>query len=1127
MTNYFIAPDEPQRQRALTPNASFIVQAPAGSGKTELLTQRVLMLLAHVNAPEEILAITFTKKASFEMRARIINALKIAAHESEPLSPHAKKTWHLARLALAKDQELKWNLLTNPNRLRIQTIDSFNASLIKHLPILSHFGAPPEISDDTHSLYQEAVEEFLSHLEENVEWADAIAQLLLHLDNDLNKVQRLLINMLAKRDQWLPYIMIASDPDVLRDQLETQLAAIVTDALTQLEVNFPKEHIAEMLTLARFAGHNLKTECADLTELPGHDLEDAQAWKELCELLFTKDFNWRKRLDKNCGFPAPSTSKNKDEKETYTSMKERMGVLITKLSEHDILRLAASELNSSPAHFYHESQWQALSALYQILRIVVAQLQVVFRTQGKIDYIENAQAALFSLGTDDAPTDLALALDYQIKHVLIDEFQDTSNSQYRLLEKLTAGWENNDGRTLFVVGDPMQSIYRFREAEVGLFIGARKTGIGHLKLEPLTLTVNFRSTKNVVTHINQYFKTILPTYEDIATGAVSYSTSSSCQSDDAPDSNVHLHPVFESENAQANSVIALINKSKKSNPNGSIAILVRSRTHLNDIIPALKKANIAFRAIDIDRLNTRSVIQDLISLTRALLFPEDRIAWLSVLRAPWCGFSLKDLLEIAGNNPQQILLDKLKNYTQYANLTPQGQKQLARVMPIFQNKIAARRRHSLRAWVESTWLLLGGPACIDESSDLKDIKEFFLLLEKLDQGSELKNIDSLMHHVSQLFASPNNQSDNTLQIMTIHNAKGLEFDTVILPHLERKSPNEDKQLLLWMERSREKHRNALILAPIHAAGSETDSIYSYIKQQHAIKMDYETGRLLYVAATRAKKNLHLFFNLEISEKDHTIVNPTHKSLLEKLWPAIKNTISLPDKQSETESVQANSQQKERHIKRIALDWQNPIHEEVSSLSSRHQSAPGFALHQDNPKYIGIVIHKIFQQMGMFGINWWRNQSEQNQNSYIQHHLMQQGILTSSINKSILIVKKAITNTLQDKRGLWIFQPHTQTQSELSLTTVIDNEVKPLIIDRTFIDESGTRWIIDYKTTDLSDTSLEEFLQSEHEKYAKQLQQYQQALEILEARPIRLALYFPLIPAWHEWVAQSVMICSPD
>src|SRR3990172_5362927 len=90
-------------------------------------------------------------------------------------------------------------------------------------------------------------------------------------------------------------------------------------------------------------------------------------------------------------------------------------------------------------------------------------------------------------GAPEAPTALALALDCSVRHILIDEFQDTSWSQYDLLQGLTAGWQRDDGRTLFVVGDPMQSIYRFRKAEVGLYVRAWHEGIGGVPLDALRL----------------------------------------------------------------------------------------------------------------------------------------------------------------------------------------------------------------------------------------------------------------------------------------------------------------------------------------------------------------------------------------------------------------------------------------------------------------------------------------------------------------------------------------------------------------------------------------------------------------------------------------------------------------
>src|SRR5262249_12284961 len=158
-------------------------------------------------------------------------------------------------------------------------------------------------------------------------------------------------------------------------------------------------------------------------------------------------------------------------------------------------------------------------------------------------------------------------------------------------------------------------------------------------------------------------------------------------------------------------------------------------------------------------------------------------------------------------------------------------KQLARVLPILHSRSALRRRYSLRTWIENTWVLLGGPATVETLFDLDDVEAYFNLLDTLDVGGDLIQIDRLDELCSHLFASPSTDESIKVQIMTIHNAKGLEFDHVILPHLERKAPSDDKQLLLWMERPREKSDSIFMLAPVHASFEKIDPIYHYIKKQ--------------------------------------------------------------------------------------------------------------------------------------------------------------------------------------------------------------------------------------------------------------------------------------------------------
>lgn len=1116
--------DEQQRQRAIDPTQSFIVQAPAGSGKTELLTRRFLKLLSCVNHPEEILAITFTKKSSAEMRDRIIHALEIAATTPEPESAHAKTTWQIAKQALKRDQEQQWHLLENPSRLRIQTIDSLNAWLARQLPTLSHFGAALAIADEPRFLYQEAVSEFLSHLEENVSWANAIEQLLWHMDNDLNKVSSLLIKMLQKRDQWLPYITLnASDP-LLKERLEANLSSVITDSLQSLQKQFPKHLAEELLSLARVAAQNLKQEqsdspicaCDDLNALPGTQVTDKKIWLGLAKLLLTEDNEWRKRVDKNIGFPAPTSGGNAIEKAYLKELKQRMSQLIEDLSAHEKLRAAFVALQLTPHHQYHDKQWEILHSLHQVLQIVVAQLKITFQQHGKVDYIENAHAALLALGNEEHPTDLALALDYKIQHILVDEFQDTSNSQFRLLEKLIATWDASENRTLFLVGDPMQSIYRFREAEVGLFIRSRKNGIRHLYLEPLSLSVNFRSVPGVVNWVNQHFKTILPAHEDVSTGAISFSPSAAAHEEEHAQKAVTLHSfINQTETVQADAIIDLIKETQKNHPTENIAILVRSRTHLESIIPALKQANLSYKALDIDALTTRAVIQDLIALTKALINPAHRVAWLTVLRAPWCGLTLQDLLIISKNPTTETLLQRLQDTSVITALSEDSQKRLSRITPILQQQIAARRRASLRNWIETTWHLLGGPACVDQASDLDDAATFFNLLEKLDEGGDLTDFDYLDIAIAKLFAAPNNQADATLQIMTIHNSKGLEFDTVILPHLECKTPPDEKQLLLWTERSRLDQANQLIIAPLHAVGDENDPIYEYIRKQQAIKSDYESGRLLYVAATRAKKRLHLFFSLATKSNTNEIQAPSN-GLLEKLWPSIQDQIDQSSATPLSTNNDAAIPYNPPALQRLPSTWQPVIRQKPQTIAL-HQRNSGFMLIDNTPKQIGILIHQILENICRYTTTWWP-QKPTDQLHYIEKHLLQLGMLANNIPTASQTVLHAIQNTLNDPRGQWILHPHTEAQTEWALTTVIDQTPQQLVIDRAFIDENGIRWIIDYKSSNVDSNNIENFLAEEQKKYSTQLQNYQQALQHIDSRPIRLGLYFPLIPAWHEWTS---------
>src|SRR6266566_1414314 len=602
--------DASARAQALDATRSFIVQAPAGSGKTELLTQRYLVLLARVEHPEEVVAITFTNKAAGEMRDRVLTALAGARATTPPATPHKRRTWELARAVLEQDARRGWQLAANPKRLRVRTIDALCAALARAMPLTAGFGAEPGVVEDAQALYTEAARATIALVESNEAWSSAVGCLLRHVSGREN-------------------------PRLARATLEAALTRVVADELAALTASVPAAASA-VVRLADFAAANLRrggsnepiTACLGMTRLPGAALDDLAPWQGLAALLLTKEGTWRSAIDKRCGFPVAADAQNKDEARRFTEAKQAMKTLLSALATQEHFRQRLHALRQLPRGAYAEDQWQVLDALAVLLPLAAAQLHLVFRAHAQVDFVAVAHGALQALGTPEEPTDLALALDYRMRHILIDEFQDTSFSQYELLERLTAGWEPGDGRTLFAVGDPMQSIYRFRQAEVGLYLRARQEGIGSVRLEPLALSVNFRSQGGVVEWVNRAFARVFPAVEDMTFGAVAYASAIAHHAV-APGPAVTVHPQFDGSTARAaDDIVAAVQAARRDDAHGSVAILVRARGHLNDILPKLKQAQIPFLALEIEPLGHRPVVQDLLALTRALEHAADRTAWL-------------------------------------------------------------------------------------------------------------------------------------------------------------------------------------------------------------------------------------------------------------------------------------------------------------------------------------------------------------------------------------------------------------------------------------------------------------------------------------------------------------------
>jgi len=1119
--------DHPQRRQAINPEKSFIIQAPAGSGKTELLTQRYLRLLALIDSPEEIIAITFTRKAAGEMQSRIlaaINAVKMGRH---PQNVHQQYTWELARAVLTRDKQQNWGISDNPVRLRIQTIDALCASLSKQMPMLSGLGAQPEIVDDVEPLYQQAAINTLAELEADADYADEIARLLLHLDNDLPRIKTLIVEMLKKRDQWLYHVSQTH----VRADLERSLKNAIEEQLADLIDLFPPAEEVELCSILRFAAGNLRRENAtaglihhqSTTTLPGGQAEDLEQWLSITELLLTGDDSWRRSFNKRNGFPA--SGDNPRESEERADMKKRIADLIERLREVAGLREQFAEIRALPAARYDDNEWQTVNALCVCLKVAAAQLRLCFAERNQIDYIGMAQAAMEALGEEEAPTDLALHLDYQIKHLLVDEFQDISINQYRLITQLTGAWGADEDRSLFLVGDPMQSIYRFRQAEVGLFMKTfQQRCLGQIRLTPLRLSVNFRSLPGIVAWVNNSFAKILPDQDDIAAGAVCYSPS--IVQEDQAGGAVNPHPFFNDAGLQeARQVRNIIGTIRQDSPNADIAVLVRNRTHLNELVPQLRNQGIPFQAIEIEALGQRPAIQDVLALTRAYIHPADRTAWLAVLRAPWCGLSLEDMYKLVNREKGGAIWPAITDPDRQQYLDRQATAGLRRLIECFGAAFDAQQRRPLRKIIETLWMRLGGAATLTTENDLDNIDTYFELLEQFDRGGEINNPQQFIDQVRQLYAAPDKQSGNALQIMTIHKAKGLEFDHVILPGLGHGQKRGQTDLLKWMLKPNQRRGDDLILAPIKQAGQAQASIYQYIHHLEQKKQDHEEIRLLYVAATRARVSLHLLGHAALKQKDgDNCCNPAPHSLLHHLWPVLRQQYeaAMPEQiaadTANTGTVISN------RLYRLHQDWRCPSSDPPIEWAGKHDAAEaeteyGAIEYQwagETIRHVGMVVHQFLKQIAEEGADKWNAARIRQNNPCFAALLQQRGVPNQEMDWACGQITEALNNTLRDERGRWILNDHKNQHNEYSLSGLFQGRLIDAVIDRTFVDEDGVRWIIDYKTSRHEGSDMDAFLNREQQRHRDQLEKYADLMRTMDDGQIKLGLYFPLLRGWREW-----------
>jgi ATP-dependent exoDNAse (exonuclease V) beta subunit len=1206
--------DAEERAKALDTRASCIVEAPAGSGKTGLLVQRYLKLLGTdaVEESEEVLAITFTNKATAELRERVLEQLQRARLEAAEgkASSFDLETRELAKAAIERSARRGWGLLERPSRLNIRSIDSVCAEIANSLPLLSGAGGPRQPVEDGEPLYRLAARRTLLQLGgDDAALHAALCTVLLHRDGSLADCETLLAGMLRTREQWgelVPLAPKAADDELDRDvrvKLERSLESVVCAGLSRALRALPAGVLEELTSLAARMGFEPGygdqaspiALCAGKHDPPEAVAEHLEHWVALIGLVLKpkeKDAAkaWRASFSSNhIGFQMPKADA------------ARLKELVQSIQSDEVCDALRGVLTLPPAK-YPDDQWEVAKALFVVLRRALAELRLLFAERGECDFTEVALSAREALHSDEDSSDLALSAGGTLRHMLVDEMQDTSSGQYELVDLLTQSWDGHT-QTLFLVGDPKQSIYLFRQARVERFLRTMKERqLGEIGLESLQLTSNFRSQAELVENFNEIFDRLFPRPDDRrllgSEGVDVPFVEAQAVRERTDDGGVVWHPALLAKEdsrsdyaaEEAREIRRIIEErlamplpEGRDGPSERkpwrIAVLVRAKKHLSAVIEEFKKDDgngpLRYRAIDLDSLDELPEVLDALALTRALLHPSDRIAWLAVLHAPWCGMGLADLLALTGEGEEADPVATVAHLVRArrALVSALGQRLLDRAWPVLETAVATLGRTSLATHVERTWRSLGGDAALSAESR-KNVQRYLGVLREVEREGDRVDLSVLKGRLNKLYAEPASGSIEggqlPVELLTIHKAKGLEWDLVLVPGLERGGGQSHSVLLNWLEfdgASDGEVPASVVLAPIGQKGTEKDKLSSWLTGIRAKREAAEHKRVFYVAATRAREELHLFGAATLSAKGG-VAQPRYDSLLRACWPAAEEHFagllagaapqtdqsldqllirSLNESEDEELALAASggivevdaSVRSAPMIQRLPLSFDPAERFRVAkehtlpypAASALRQTATferpegSFAV-----RAFGNVVHRYLQVLAakmeggagcddlLAELPSWEPR--------LMASLRGEGLPPALAAREAGRAGQALVRALGDPVGRWILSPHASAASERALT-MASLDARSLRVDRTFVAGDapmsageGCIWIVDFKTSEQGSRSDAVFEATEMEKYRAQLEAYAALRRSLPdgGLTIRLGLFYPLVPRLIHWLS---------
>jgi ATP-dependent helicase/nuclease subunit A len=861
-----------KQRRASDPAHSVWVSANAGSGKTHVLTQRVVRLLLEGVAPSRILCLTFTKAAAANMAKRVFDALALwtrlpdVALRDAILETGAPEP---CRAALARARKLFAHTVETPGGLKIQTIHAFCEKLLHHFPFEANVPSRFEVADDLREseLLARARREVLA---EATASGGALGQALARVSDecDADQFEKLIHEALSHR-AWFRAAGLEDPEPALRNGLGLETGRTEAAVVRAMVEGGPSPERLDEIAGDLDRGTKTDRANAALLRLVASGRRSGSTPDE--------------GLDTYLGIFFTKTDTRRQDLLGKTAAAARPDVAAALLDEQDRLDKLREERKAAAA-------CERSMALVTLVGAILDRYGVMKNRRGVLDFDDLIERTSVLLERSDAAWVL-YKLDSGIDHVLVDEAQDTSEPQWRILDRLTADFaagasRSGGSRTFFAVGDEKQSIFAFRGAAPQMFAAMRRNfekrfAAAALPFEPVSLNLSFRSVPGVLDAVDRVFA--LPEHQkglvtdDIwmrhearkagLPGLVEIWPTVEAK-DDEPRTDWRLPLDYVAETDPQSLVArrvataiarlvaegseARVHDGKSDLPRrirpADIMVLVRRRgLFFEAVIRALKAADIPVAGADRLVLAHHIAVKDLVAAGRAALVPEDDLTLACILKSPLLGLDDEDLLALAPDRPTSL------HAALAASPSPRHQGALEKL-----DRWRERVAEGPFAFYARLLGEDGGRRALEArlGPEARDAIDEFLRLALMQDEALAPSLQSFLAEVEAMDGSIKRDMETApdcVRVMTVHAAKGLEAKVVFLPDTcSAPSARHDPKLFRFDE-------GPIVWSPGKTA--DTRAIAA-ARERAREAAEEEYRRLLYVALTRAEERVYIagFYN---------------------------------------------------------------------------------------------------------------------------------------------------------------------------------------------------------------------------------------------------------------------------